>query len=621
MSSNNTKMKGRTTQTKTPKEKEVKKISVKPLMPLQRLNSNKNNDLAIDISGNSPKEKSQPPGSIHDILEKMKVSPDCPDAKAGKLAADRWRQRSAKQIYDDFCSETSFSALTRIHKASNWCKRILWVAACLTMLTWLIIQCVWLFQKYLSYPVEVKIEVEAVPNLMFPSVTICNLNPLKRSRMHRGPFENISDYFELDDRDILYDDFISDQMREWEEENETYHDDEDYMKNYMKANSFNKWDALENDTDIAREFYSEIDDSHMASFAYSSAASTMSTDEFQWYGHQKRDLILSCTWQGMSCSPANFTYHRSQMYGNCYTINTFNNGNAALSTNYAGPLMGLVLELNIEQDEYIAALSPDAGVRITIHPRGTYPFPEDDGISVPPGFKTSIGIAKTELTRLPPPHGDCGSSGLDVTNLYVRDFGTSYSKQTCLKSCVQQQLLDICGCVTSYFYVPENVSVCSAYGSGNDSTCTDDTICKQLDECNRRCPTPCTETKYEFTSSMSKWPSEQYEDHLDAKISKSMSTFMDEDDRADSEDTLAKVEIYFRELVYEKIEQQKAYESQNLISDIGGQLGLWLGLSAITVGELLEFFGSLGKLIFASVFKKKTHPDEAGLNTPSPNLA
>ncbi|XP_045182436.2 amiloride-sensitive sodium channel subunit alpha-like [Mercenaria mercenaria] len=618
MSSDKTRMKGRVTKTTPTKDKEVKKVCVKPLMPEQRLNSNNNDDVALDtISGSSPKEKTQLTGSIHDILGKMKVPPDCQDSKAGKLAADRWRQRSAKQVYDDFCSETSFTALTRIHKASHWYKRILWTFACLSMLVWLIIQITWLFQKYLSYPVEVKIEVEAVPNLIFPSVTICNLNPLKRSMMGRGPFKDISYYFKLDDSDILYDDFIKERRRKWLEENETFHDDEEHLRNYMKNNSFNRWNILENDTDIAKEFYSELDDSFIASFAYSSVAATMRTRRFRRFGHQKRDLILSCSWQGMSCSPANFTYHRSQFYGNCYTINTFDNGKAALSTNYAGPLMGLALELNIEQDEYIAALSADAGVRITIHPRGIYPFPEDEGISIPPGFKTSIGIAKTELTRLTPPHADCGNSGPDVTNLYSRDFGTSYSKQTCLKSCVQQQLLDICGCVSSYFYVPENVSICSFTGGGNESICVKDTICAQVDECNRRCPTPCQETKYEFTSSMSKWPSEKYADHLDTRISKSMSRFMDKNGSADSEHTLAKVVIYFRELVYEKIEQQKAYESQNLISDIGGQLGLWLGLSAITVGELIEFFASLGKLICANVCKKKTKPDKVGLRRPS----
>lgn len=40
----------------------------------------------------------------------------------------------------------------------------------------------------------------------------------------------------------------------------------------MKENSFNKWDTLENDTELAEQFYSEMDDSHMAIFAYSSIA-------------------------------------------------------------------------------------------------------------------------------------------------------------------------------------------------------------------------------------------------------------------------------------------------------------------------------------------------------------
>ena len=66
-------------------------------------------------------------------------------------------------------------------------------------------------------------------------------------------------------------------------------------------------------------------------------------------------------------------------------------------------ISGLTLELNIEQSEYIAAMSPDAGVKIVIHERGTYPVPEDAGLSLPPGYKTSIGIDKVSYRHVMEP--------------------------------------------------------------------------------------------------------------------------------------------------------------------------------------------------------------------------
>ncbi|XP_078692474.1 acid-sensing ion channel 2-like [Branchiostoma floridae x Branchiostoma belcheri] len=51
--------------------------------------------------------------------------------------------------------------------------------------------------------------------------------------------------------------------------------------------------------------------------------------------------------------------------------------------------------------------------------------------------------------------------------------------------------------------------------------------------------------------------------------------------------------IYFEGLHYDKISQSPAYEVINLLGDIGGQLGLWMGVSVMTVLEFFEFIVDL----------------------------
>lgn len=58
---------------------------------------------------------------------------------------------------------------------------------------------------------------------------------------------------------------------------------------------------------------------------------------------------------------------------------------------------GLHLTLFIEFPEYVGFLTEESGVRIAIHPKKTYPFPEDIGISLAPGYVTSIGLRQVRL--------------------------------------------------------------------------------------------------------------------------------------------------------------------------------------------------------------------------------
>ena len=55
---------------------------------------------------------------------------------------------------------------------------------------------------------------------------------------------------------------------------------------------------------------------------------------------------------------------------------------------------GLTLELNIEQEEYMGRLSPEAGIKMDISTQGEMPFPLQKGVSLAPGYATMIGLRK-----------------------------------------------------------------------------------------------------------------------------------------------------------------------------------------------------------------------------------
>lgn len=54
------------------------------------------------------------------------------------------------------------------------------------------------------------------------------------------------------------------------------------------------------------------------------------------------------------------------------------------------------MELNVEQEEYLGLMSPEAGIKMDISPQGEMPFPLERGMSLAPGYATMIGLRKVK---------------------------------------------------------------------------------------------------------------------------------------------------------------------------------------------------------------------------------
>ncbi len=56
---------------------------------------------------------------------------------------------------------------------------------------------------------------------------------------------------------------------------------------------------------------------------------------------------------------------------------------------------------------------------------------------------------------------------------------------------------------------------------------------------------------------------------------------------------VGRLNVYFREMLVLEHRQDPAYTGFDMLSNIGGALGLWAGLSLITVAELFSLLGSV----------------------------
>ncbi|XP_072039719.1 acid-sensing ion channel 1C-like [Amphiura filiformis] len=331
------------------------------------------------------------------------------------------------------------------------------------------------------------------------------------------------------------------------------------------------------------DYYGDSYDDHsqfdMSSFDYSEFIQNRT---FNYTEFTKRtgfvldnNTLLECKWRGRDCIADNFT-HVFTSYGNCWTFNSGkdNRGNdlPILTEDQPGSENGLKLIINIQQDEYTETLSGNiqAGLKVLVHDQADPPLMDSLGSAVPPGYYAFMAIRKEMFMNLEPPWGKCNRSK-------TLEYYDKYTLSGCFIECRLTLIFEKCECRPIRY--PGIAEVCTPYQT---ATCVKDVLSEfksgSLGICE--CPVACNHTEYVTSISYGAVPSQSVADeayqHFNETLEYQRMNFV-------------VIDIFYEALNFQSFKENKAMTVSTLISNIGGNVGLFLGGSILTFAEIIDY--------------------------------
>ena len=474
-----------------------------------------------------------------------------------------------------FFAETTAHGFGNIVKPETYlCYKVTWAVIVVTALTGSVLHLSSVITSYLAYPSQETSQI-IQDNPRFPDVTICNAIPLSdhhvRMSVRNGETE-LSQFLTLTR-------LLRPELRA-------------YTRRGIPVQS-----VLEAPYGIF---------------------GSVNHEEIKNLSHSFDDFILSCRHSNDICNTDDWIHYLDKDFYNCYTYT----GGRHLKSAITGPAFGLSLILFLENIFIIRSIPYNTmsniensfGARIVIHDHNTLPSPKQQGIEILPGHSTSIGLRESRIHKLSKPWGDCTKTS-KLRNMERYDYTT----ESCIDVCMAMKVYENCNCIFSFVtdsLQGENIKHCGFFD--NDTVTLNDfvsiTLCvlKTLDdfgsgdllgECN--CKEKCDYRIFDRSFSQSQWPGIPYQldffrelvlNHPEAESLLAYSSILSyyRDAHSNFEEfneimyrNFARVNIYFDSLDIVERKQFPSMTITDMFANVGGTIGLWAGLSIVTIVEVV----------------------------------
>ena len=221
----------------------------------------------------------------------------------------------------------------------------------------------------------------------------------------------------------------------------------------------------------------------------------------------------------------------------------------------------------------------DHGFRIVIHNPDELPRPGSEDVAV--GLNSTVYIGMKQVNSMDKTQFSsgyrCRKADTNVNSDLTFPNYTTYSQSSCLGECGYKFIADQCGCIEPLLYTPQDSSRYSQFRncSAPDLCCEVQHFENVGESCD--CPPRCTTVERTLTISSSTNPYNR-----------------------------VGINVFYESLILETRETTDSYTPWSLISDIGGNTGLFLGLTLLSGVEMLILLVELAKDCYYSHKNQKS---------------
>ncbi|RDD47924.1 Acid-sensing ion channel 5 [Trichoplax sp. H2] len=466
---------------------------------------------------------------------------------------------------EKFASTTSCHGISYVYQNdSGRLPRMIWLILTIAATAVCISQCIIIIYDASQLPTRITFSDVSANSTVFPSITICNTDNSPRDALPESDLKYLS---------IL-------------------------LHTQSTENAYNETQVQE----AARYFIKKYGDK----FDYENYIRTSSA--------KLENMLLRCQWMNRPCSLSDFTSIVTD-YGNCFTFNPGTKDLPLKNQTVPGEVYGLRLAFNIGQYKYYPDLldrnRPDAGIRFTIHYHKEPPNLLAKSIIAPVGSHTYVSFTRTYHKKLEKPWGECGSR-----KLLFHEF---YSHVACIDEVSAIYASTLCNCSIIGAFGPYG-----ACDSVKFITCIVPILAKARVQANENiaaCPVACETYTYPTVISYGNLAlipiSSLITNYLNVsgiiRHAQSLDWIKDPNYSTANfvRDNILYLDIYYSDLHTNAIEQKRATGFAEVLSNIGGQMGLFIGASIITIAEILQY---LIRIFYNKAFNKPADKSKEDLN-------